>query len=526
MITKYPPPPGYQPPGHQPSAPVQRPFSQPQGWAQPQAYGFGGYNQQPQQAYQPPPQTFGGHQFQPSLHISRNSHSVQHPMQDAKPPIGADFDKHSGFSSSGIQLYDPPIPREDIIEIAKQPDAMEHDFDDLCYYWANPDEIDPNLSLGWIESRPPQPSKKPLPPTFDLMELEIIAPLVKREDETSISEYCTESRIEATLMDVRQTDRWGELKDDTIFRTFSVVCDGHIPRSQLREQWMARRSSSDAVAQGQPPTPELSRGPTPTIPAEPSYEPGSRKSVMETTSDSKESSRPSSRQEPDALDAFEEVLRAQSRPSAPSRGRRSHSRHQSFQSGASGHHSRNHSTHSTSSQHSQRLTRPKPMPAVHDETQEDILAKLGVTGSAKTVFQTPGPAFGPPPTASKGSSRSSSFDSNSGEPFHNAPPPPQHQGIWPPLPKSRGHNSARGQAQAFPPRRHDSGNSSYGYSQDMDVDDNDATPKASKVWRGNETRKRSYADSQAGAGAYDNSSRGEAEDDERTPKQRKMSYLM
>ena len=73
------------------------------------------------------------------------------------------------------------------------------------------------------------------------------------------------------------------------------------------------------------------------------------------------------------------------------------------------HHSR---ASSVSSQRSGVISRPRPLPPLRDPGQEDILAQLGVTGSPKLVYETPGPAFGPPVSAH--SSRNNSISSANG----------------------------------------------------------------------------------------------------------------
>ena len=74
------------------------------------------------------------------------------------------------------------------------------------------------------------------------------------------------------------------------------------------------------------------------------------------------------------------------------------------------HHSR---ASSVSSQRSGVITRPRPLPPLRDSAQESVLAQLGVTGSPKLVYETPGPAFGPP-ASSTHSSRHNSMSSNGG----------------------------------------------------------------------------------------------------------------
>lgn len=68
-------------------------------------------------------------------------------------------------------------------------------------------------------------------------------------------------------------------------------------------------------------------------------------------------------------------------------------------------HSRSHSrASSVVSNAGERIMRPVPLVPIRDGAQEDILAALGVTGSPKMVYQTPGPAVGAPDPRSRQSS--------------------------------------------------------------------------------------------------------------------------
>ncbi|CAK4031396.1 Hypothetical predicted protein [Lecanosticta acicola] len=487
VITRYPLPQGYHPP-----AQPQHPFPQPQGWAQqPHVFRSGG-----NVGYIPPPTP----QHHPLQHPFGRMYQPPHPPPSHPPthqPLTPYPSEYHADPTSGIQFTDPPVPPEDFAEVASQENGLEYEYHgELSYYWAYPNEIVPELSLGIIGWHPAWPSKRPLPSLVEDGNLDTWAQRVLRPDEeTSVSDYCTTSAIGETLLSVRHTSLWEECKDELIFREYPNECTEYFSPKALELHWQNRPDSRWTAEGGRSPTPELSRGPTPAVPAEPGDYPSDRRTGPSSDRDALQDARRQS----DPLDVFEEIVRAQKHTSQPPDASSNHSRSQSI-----------------SSQQSEKLTRPKPLPAVRDQGQEDILARLGVTGSPKTVYQTPGPAFGPPPSSNTstqaGNSRNSSLDSGSERP--QSPAKRSSRDAWStaPAPRNIGYPPIRRPQQQ---RRHDSQNSNHDSARDMEVDD-DATPRPKKTWTG-ENRKRSYADSLAGAARHDE------DDDERTPKQRKTS---
>lgn len=345
-------------------------------------------------------------------------------------------------------------------------DELEQEFDGECYFARHPDEINTELSLGLIEWKAPLPTKRALPSTFGEAELEALAPRQPLPtDGESISEYFIGTKRDEAFLSVRQTDSWEHAKNSLIFKEFAAVCSEIITLSELLEKYRCRYDPKWAEADhfsARSATPDLDREPTP---AEERFQ-------MDVDQRPSSTGAVRDRSEPPngILDDLEQALRPASRGSVQ---RRSHSR--------------------TNSVSSQNLSRPKPLPPVRDRNQEDILAALGVTGSPKLVFQTPGPAFGPPPTAT--ASRNNSISSLPGL---KVPPSPSHgmNGYRPDRPGSaHSHHTANG--------------------SDFDAEPDDQTTPKPKAPR-NENRKRSYADSTAGAALeplY--------EDDEDTPKQRR-----
>ena len=89
------------------------------------------------------------------------------------------------------------------------------------HYAKHPEEIDPDLSLGEIVTQYALPSRRPLPATFNEVEIEAIAPRNPQpEDLESISDYWTNARAHESMLDVRQTDAWQHVRHDPIFREF------------------------------------------------------------------------------------------------------------------------------------------------------------------------------------------------------------------------------------------------------------------------------------------------------------------
>lgn len=281
-------------------------------------------------------------------------------------------------------------------------DDLEEDFDAECYFYRHPDEINPDLSLGFIEWHPPQPMKIPPPTTFYEAELEALAPRsVKPGEEECLSAYYTQDKREEALLSIRQTAEWDQIKEDLIYREFPRVCDEIVSLYELYTKWRDRPDPDWLASRPEmTPTPDTSRQSTPA--QELSGTEAIRSTEFNTTDPSV------------ALEGLEQALGSTAPSQYSRRPSRSHSRAPSRA------HSR---ASSVCSQAGEKITRPRPLAPLRDEKQEDILAALGVTGSPKLVYQTPGPALGAPPSQSRpGSaappsrrgSRHNSVASNSG----------------------------------------------------------------------------------------------------------------
>lgn len=474
IITRYPPPPGYRGPNH-PGVP----YHPPAGW---QNYGHhqphNGFQQQPysQPPYQPQfagyftPQATptngypAGGQFSPQQSVWQPAITTPQSAPAPSPwhPPPSSFRGHprrhnsAPFATPSQPVLDgngDPLGPEDLI--TSSGNELETEFDGECYFSRHPDEVDPELSIGSITWKAPLPARRALPGTFKEAELEALAPRIEELiGEETVSDYFSRARREESLLSVRQVDYWAEMKDDLIFREFPQVCTTSVSLAELFANW---RNRYDPTWSTRPPTPELSR------------------------SASRASSVASQMQQDgeDVLGDLETALQANLRGTVPPEQWRPTSR----ASSVSSHHSRANSIHSHHRRKSSTVSNHRALPPIRDKGQEDILAALGVTGSPKLVYETPGPAFGPRPSSAAGSacgqnSRSSSF------------------------------SSAHGKNER-----------TLGYIPEMIIDEgmepNDlATPRPKKPSMGDTSRKRSYAD--AGPGAYEDDVGNEDE----TPRQK------
>ena len=421
------------------------------------ADGFGstGKSYFPQGAVHSRTKSSQGHQ--PSRHRSTPSITFDYAAAYARLEAGEHPQAFAGAP------YDPPA------------EALETDFDDECYYFEHPEEISQELSIGEIVSLSALPTSRPLPSTFNEAELEALAPRPQfvRSD-SCISEYYTAEKAEEQLNTVRLSDTWAEIKDDLIFKEFLQIGYETIRLEMMTQKYRNRvdskweRSSSSASVS------HLARA------------------SIETTG---------------SVDVGHH--RRGSRP--PSRtgsrtGHRDNSQGPNYRpSSAASNHSR---ASSVTSRYS--TQRPKALEPIRDQAQDDVLAKLGVTGSPRLVYETPGPAFGPP--ASARSSRQSSVASIHENPFNGptrAPSEP-HQ----PRPQDVAFNNpwgANGQHQY----RQNSGTGLYDLtsSEYTIMEDPDATPRPNKNNRSHGLKRHYEGDH------HDANREKRLRDNEATPKQ-------
>ena len=150
---------------------------------------------------------------------------------------------------------------------------------------------------------------------------------------------------------------------------------------------------------------------------------------------------------------------------------------------------------SAASASAQTLSRPKVIRPVRDQSQEDILAALGVTGSPKAVWQTPGPAVGAPPPgrhnstgSNTGVRQTSRHNSVSSNPVHSQvpPPPPPPPGLPPRDHRQRSASyeiwleDGRSHANGYGTERRSSSASQHtATGSDFHPDNRDNTPRPS-----------------------------------------------
>lgn len=381
------------------------------------------------------------------------------------------------------------------------PDPLDTDepgFFDECYFASHSDEINPDLSLGWIDYKPAVLLKRPLAPIF--------VPGTLGEDDCILStdeknqfalDYVVEEHGIKTFRSVCSTHRWKTIKGDPVFQKFSAVSKVHLATARVLETYKERSDPAWEVRDSSD-TPEPN---------------GFQQDALmsdhkDDCTNSQQPLRPLKREYPedneqdDILGTLEQALQ-----------QNGHARTRT--------HSRASSVASTSSQ---RISRPVPVHPVRDSTQEDILASLGVTGSPKLVYETPAPAVGVPNASNR--SRTSSFKHNDSSFNHNRglkpprsppPPPPTHgrpnyhrasqDNTW----RSNGHHHANGFASDRPLS---SGSHGTAVESDFAMDD-DATPRPKLAYK--HSRKRTHEDSEDSA--PDDKRR--QDDNDATPKQQR-----
>ena len=305
------------------------------------------------------------------------------------------------FSSTNINSTAPldgngdPLPPE-LTSSGEEAEDGESEYLRECYFARHPEDINPDLSLGWIEHHAPLPTKRPLPATFAEAEVEALAPRRSHPtDDESISDYFINAKRHEALLSIRQTDAWVQVKDDLVFREFSAVPPEVLSMSEILERYKDRPDPNWVVQEASP-TPEPEELPTQ---AQPTNDTNGHAMDIDRRRSSNDRYRIDNRDEQDdVLGNLEQALE---------------------QNGAA--QTRRSRADSTASALSQSLSRPRALRPIRDQAQEDILASLGVTGSPKMLYQTLGPAFGAPPIGQ--ASRHNSLNSNQGG-WQVPPPPP------------------------------------------------------------------------------------------------------
>ncbi len=352
-------------------------------------------------------------------------------------------------------------------------DDTEEDFYDECYFATHPDDIDPKLSLGMIEWKAPLPNKRPLPATFAEAELEALAPRKPLPtDKESVSDYFIKARRHESLLSIRQTEYWEEMKDDIIFKEFPRICSKLLTLPEMIAKYRDRPDPTWKTRESSPiPEPGLNHHQNRDADGGAMDIDSSTLIYTESAVTDKES---------DMLGNLEQAIQHNG---LRQNGKRSR-------------------TSSVTSISSQKIKRPIPLMPIRDQAQEDVLAKLGVTGSPKIVYQTPGPASAHQPQQNEAASRSSSHNSvaSNGGSMKIPPPPPPPPG-HPPY-QNGGDRYRRGSSAS----QHTAAGS--------DFEDNNATPRPK--YNSKDSRKRAHEDS-----SDDNAGRVRPVDNDETPKQRR-----
>jgi hypothetical protein len=388
---------------------------------------------------------------QGASHSKSNSTQALNLTRHRSAPSVA-YDYAAAYARQEAGFYDQAYPGASLDDC---PELLESDFDDECYYFDHPEEIDNDLSIGWIESHSALPTPRPLPSTFSEAELEALAPRpYSPNGDSCISEYFAAEKGEEQLNTVRLSDSWVEIKDDLIFKDFLQIGYETIRLDMMTQKYRNRvdakwdRSDSSASIS------HLARASIETTaPVDVSRRQGSRP-ASRTGSRNGHRENSLQRQDPAGMNVGRSNSQAPNyRPSS-----------------AASNHSR---ASSVCSRYSNQ--RPKALEPIRDQAQDDILAKLGVTGSPRLVYETPGPAFGPPPTSGR-SSRQSSVASNQENPFRSTSRGPSEPHQRPQDVSFSNPWGANGGQQQY--RQH-SGSSHYNLtsSEFTIMEDPDATPR-------------------------------------------------
>lgn len=407
--------------------------------------------------------------------------------------------------------YQPPGP-DQILDgngdpySSELPSSVDYgfdlDFESEAPFAREPDAIQEDFSLGVIVWHPALPTKRALPSTFAEAELEALAPRKPlSSDDESISEYFINERDHENFLSVRQTDTWAEIKDDLIFVEFSEVCDEIIPMERLianRNRPDPNWSAPELVKVPSPtPTPEPSQASTPSeshdyqkMTGQDGEESGAGDMDLDGSQD--DASQASVKLSPDpitaqpsVLDNLEQALFSTEADNGQRKPVYQVGRTNGVRTARAGSQQPQHDSYTTT-----RPTRPKALPPIRDRNQEDLLASLGVTGSPKLVYQTPGPAIAPPRA-------NSAAPDPRNNPMYNyygglyAPPPPPMNQRSPSYDPWRAHEHSRSNGYDY--ERPNSVASQHTLpGSDFNPEDKETTPRPS--FNRMDSRKRAYDD--------------------------------
>ncbi len=388
--------------------------------------------------------------------------------------IKPDPDSKEGLNGNQdwVSLQDQSIEEVDDLNTAYL--MEEYDRGSSYTTHAQAEDIDPNLSLGYLTWYPALPTKRPLPATFNDAEVEAIAPRRPlATDDEAISDHFICSRRHEALLSVRQTEGWDELKNDINFRDFPSTNGTILSKSEILDKYKDRHNADWEE-----------REPTPT-PEPEDYESDTGRNGASTADEVNgygDSNGTSSREgESDPADMLGDLEKALNQPGLPKHP---------------GQHARMTSNDSSNVRNS---THPRALLPVRDAAQDDILAALGVTGSPKIVYETPGPAIGPPPPQRERSLSRPARQASTPGVYDRRRPPPPPPGPPPGPPPQRRRSSwndpwaERGNNPSFGRRSSNSSQHTAAGSDFNEEDPDKKTPRANtNTLQG---RKRSHEES-------------------------------
>ena len=303
-------------------------------------------------------------------------------------PFGAQRRHNSGPRTNAVPKRTGPLDGKSDTFSQQQSQISDEALGEYCrdpYFKRHPEEIDPRFSLGDIHYRPAGPMRLAMPATYAEAELEVVAPRrLPPTGDNCVSDYHRGSTGDEALKNVRRREHWGQVQGDPIFYQFPQQSANIIPAPQVPTLYQDRRDPSWTA-----PAPASTPSPIPTPeprnrPTQAGLDDDSTGGAMDMESSNSGDAiqQEDTTEQDDMLGDLEKALMQNGHEDA------------------------------------------------RRQSQEEVLAALGVEGSPQPCYPTFGPAKGPPPetfpSLSAESSRKSSLASAPGTAANSLPlgPPP------------------------------------------------------------------------------------------------------
>ncbi|KAK5200914.1 hypothetical protein LTR16_004439 [Cryomyces antarcticus] len=266
------------------------------------------------------------------------------------------------------------------------------DFDGEASFSRDLESINPDLSIGIIIWHPAIEVTRALPATYAEAEAQALEKMPPRSGNgDSVSKYFTNENSHEAFLNVRQTDGWSDVKDDPIFVEFSRK-SVLIPLHEV----ISARNRPDVEPD--------------------EYGQEGEEQAMDLDNGDRVKQEPAQDDNWNVLDNLEQALSSDDYSTGDKQPEPTNVVSVT-------------SAPSATAERKRKFVPVAPIVPPKDGAQEDILAMLGVTGSPKPVYATPGPAY-MPPQQTKGleDANGQSFD------FQAPPVPVLHAGGYVPPP--------------------------------------------------------------------------------------------